>query len=255
MESFASAMSGFEPALKGAGVAFGFGIVLSQISVKERFPANDARPVYEDREGNIWFGTADHGLVRLREKRVETYSTQEGLTNSDAITILEDRDGRIWAGTFEGGLHLLQGERWRPFQPPGLSPDARHIISLCQTRDGALWLGSYGAGAFRWHGDRVEEKIHKPESVARAIFEDRAGAVWIGTSKSGVGRFQDKQVQWFTTENGLSLNFVTAIAQDGAGDIWVGTEDGLNRIRHGTVARFFKADGLGASPHQCVICR
>jgi len=30
MESFASAMSGFEPALKGAGVAFGFGIVLSR---------------------------------------------------------------------------------------------------------------------------------------------------------------------------------------------------------------------------------
>jgi len=30
MESFASAMSGFEPALKSSGVAFGFGIVLSR---------------------------------------------------------------------------------------------------------------------------------------------------------------------------------------------------------------------------------
>ncbi|MBQ2181810.1 MAG: response regulator, partial [Bacteroidaceae bacterium] len=40
-----------------------------------------------------------------------------------------------------------------------------------------------------------------------------------------------KQVEWLTTENGLSNNFVRAIVEDSYQHIWVSTDKGLTRIR------------------------
>jgi ligand-binding sensor domain-containing protein/signal transduction histidine kinase len=220
--------------------------IMLQISKKDGLPTDIIKTLYEDREGNIWLGTSGSGLVRLREKLLETHSTQNGLSSDDAITILEDRQRRIWLGTFEGGLSRFENGRWTPHKPPEFPAHVRDVISLCQTRDGAIWFGSYGRGAFRLDGSGIQHVITN-ETVIRAIFEDKEGGLWFGSSKFGVEHLKGQTVAHYNTENGLSLNFITAIAQDRSGDIWVGTENGLNRIAGGKVARFFKEDGLGAN--------
>ena len=219
-----------------------------RLTTQDGLPNEKLELVFEDVEGNLWVGTADDGLVRLREKRVETYSTEDGLTSDDTISVLGDPDGRVWVGTFDGGLNVLEAGKWRAVRPPGLPESVQHVISLCRTRDGALWFGTYGRGAFRWQdAGPVQAEGNDVERIARALLEDRRGGIWIGTSKEGVEYFQESGVKWFNASNGLSINFVTAIAQDRANDVWIGTEDGLNRVSGERVTRYFKRDGLGVN--------
>lgn len=221
---------------------------LLRVTSREGLPSDLIKAVFEDREGNIWLGTAGSGLVRLREKLLKTHTTRNGMSSDDAVAVLEDKQGRTWVGTFEGGLNRFENGQWHPHTPVGLPPEVRSVISLCQTRDGALWFGCYGQGAFRWpEGGQVEPIVRTKETVIRVIFEDREGGLWFGSNKFGVEYRHGETVRQYNTENGLSLNFITAIAQDASGHVWIGTEYGLNRIDDGKITRFFKPDGLGAN--------
>jgi len=45
--------------------------------------------LFEDREGNLWAGNIrnDEGLFRVRERLVDTFSTQQGLPNKNVYPI------------------------------------------------------------------------------------------------------------------------------------------------------------------------
>ena len=53
-----------------------------------------------DRDGGLWLGTWDRGIVHVHQGKTETYSN--GLSGADIAVLLEDREGDIWAVTSEG---------------------------------------------------------------------------------------------------------------------------------------------------------
>jgi ligand-binding sensor domain-containing protein len=50
----------------------------------------------EDRDGNIWFGTVEHGAWRYDGKSLRHFSTEDGLTSKDIMCIYTDRHGDLW---------------------------------------------------------------------------------------------------------------------------------------------------------------
>ncbi len=50
----------------------------------------------EDRAGDIWFGTIDHGAWRYDGKSLTNFSAQDGLTTKDVMAIYTDRHGDLW---------------------------------------------------------------------------------------------------------------------------------------------------------------
>lgn len=50
----------------------------------------------EDRAGNIWFGTVEHGAWRYDGKTVRNYTAADGLTTKDVMGIYTDRKGDLW---------------------------------------------------------------------------------------------------------------------------------------------------------------
>ncbi|WP_276482352.1 ligand-binding sensor domain-containing protein [Paraflavitalea pollutisoli] len=63
----------------------------------------------------------------------------------------------------------------------------------------------------------------------RAILEDSKGNTWFGSNREGVCMLKDGQLQYFTTQNGLSDNQVRSIYEDKNGIIWFECGVGLSK--------------------------
>ena len=50
----------------------------------------------EDRAGNIWFGTVEHGAWRYDGNSLRNYTAEDGLTSKDIMGIYTDRHGDLW---------------------------------------------------------------------------------------------------------------------------------------------------------------
>lgn len=70
----------------------------------------------------------------------------------------------------------------------------------------------------------------------RSLTRDKKGNIWVGTRYKGLYCFsldksqQLRQTQHFTTQNGLTDNFIYRLYCDSNNNIWVGTQSGLDRI-------------------------
>jgi hypothetical protein len=66
------------------------------VTVRDGLSSGLARSLYEDNDGTLWIGTYGGGLNRLRDGRITTYGTREGLFNDTIYHIADDGRGRLW---------------------------------------------------------------------------------------------------------------------------------------------------------------
>ena len=188
-------------------------------------PANDGelpkvRTLLVDREGNLWVGMIEKGLVRLRPAPLTAYGKDEGLSDSSFNTVFQDREGRIWLGG--GSLYWFDGHRFH------LLPGVGDIMAIAQTRDGDLWFGGYG-GLYRWRAG-VLSHFKMEAAPVKSIYQDREGTLWIGVPteerRGGLYRFRQGKLDQIPGISG-----VRRIVGDGEGDFQVAAREGLFRVR------------------------
>ncbi len=68
--------------------------------------------IYEDRDGDIWFGGLG-GIERLRDGMFTTFSTTQGLPAENNGPVYVDSEGRTWFGPVSGGLYWLKDGKGR----------------------------------------------------------------------------------------------------------------------------------------------
>jgi ligand-binding sensor domain-containing protein len=97
----------------------------------------------KDREGNLWIGTADRGLIRdFHGKRVP-FSASQGLTNNQVFAFYEDREGSVWVGT-ASGLDRFRDTKLTLTTREGLP--SNNITAILKARDGTLFVSCRGGG-------------------------------------------------------------------------------------------------------------
>ncbi|MEK9138160.1 MAG: two-component regulator propeller domain-containing protein, partial [Bacteroidota bacterium] len=72
-----------------------------------------------------------------------------------------------------------------------------------------------------------------PSNTIRVIYQDTRGYLWIGTN-NGLSRYDGAKFTNYSTVDGLSNNWITAIAESPKepGTLWIGTiAGGVNRLR------------------------
>jgi signal transduction histidine kinase/ligand-binding sensor domain-containing protein len=250
----------------------------------EGLSGNIACSLFEDREGNIWFGS-EKGVDRFRKLPVTALSTQQGLPNERTKSVLATTDGSVWVATDDGLA------RWKDARPvvykerDGL-PDSR-VQSLYQDAEGRLWVstprglayfaderfvavgGVPGHEVYSMTGDEAGNlwlsgneglaRLHRGRFVenipwaalgrrqqAKVIVADRGG-VWLSFwNDGGVLYFRDGKVEaTYTSAQGLGAGHVAGLRLDAEGALWAATEEGgLSRIRDGRVTTLTVANGL-----------
>jgi ligand-binding sensor domain-containing protein/signal transduction histidine kinase len=190
-------------------------------------------------DGTLWIGTIGQGAFTYRSGVLTRVVPYQPLPSSTVLSILEDTTKNVWLGTEAGMVRLSR-------TPVSLIPlpDASDFETISADNDGSLWVASTKLFHLQ-HG--VATPFTFPQlrgARVRNVFRDRNGSLWIGTDGSGLFHLTENATEQYTTTNGLTNNFVRAITQARNGDIWIATDEGLNRLAHGTLRNFRVSDGL-----------
>jgi signal transduction histidine kinase/ligand-binding sensor domain-containing protein len=127
-----------------------------------------------------------------------------------------------------------------------LSIDKNELVEeLFFDKNDLLWVvkRSMETNVFQLHPENPSQylqpvfRFEKQQILGspRSFVIDKYGIIWIGTREDGVVGYEQKndqlkQLYHFYSANGLTDNFVTALACDSSNNIIVGTQTGLDRI-------------------------
>ena len=189
---------------------------------------------YQDRKGDLWFGTMHDGAVRYDGKTLRCFTEKDGLPTNVVTCFAEDKQGNLWVGT-HAGVCNFDGEKFTRIGSANGLPDASrstalNSVSVQADRDGNIWVGA-GQKVFCSGGESFTEfkmPIDVKQASSYAIvpgrvalrLQDQAGNLWFGTDGFGAYKFDGKAFTHFTKEDGLCSNNVNSIAEDQQGNIW-----------------------------------
>ncbi|MBK8270365.1 MAG: hypothetical protein IPK83_19550 [Planctomycetes bacterium] len=169
---------------------------------ESRFSPKVVFSMFEDRGGNLWFGTDGEGVHKYDGKSFTSFTTKDGLAGNKVRSICGDRLGRIWIGTDGGGVSCYDGKSFRNFtSKDGLGND--RVYEILEDSAGNMWFSTLGAGACRYNGTTfttfgVDQGLgsrhpySEPSNIhVQEFFEDHDGVLWLGCS-GGLFRFDGK---------------------------------------------------------------
>ena len=226
----------------------------------------------EGPDGSLWLGTAD-GLMRWNGKGEFQRLGDAG----EVVALATDGTGRGWAGTRSalemcaevsdcqhlaippsaGAVHAIvrdgQGRMWVGTDG-GLYAITNRIVNVASAgrvdflhidRQGMLWAGT-ARGLMRVDPDRPgSAELLRGGDVFLTAAEDREGDLWLGTESGGLAVLRDRKFSTLTAQDGLTDEYVLALAQAPNGHVGAGTKGGgLNVFRDGKFRALTTAQGL-----------
>ncbi len=224
---------------------------VSFAGTEQGFDINNCFAIYEDHEGDLWFG-GRNGLFRHDGQRYEKIETIPGLGESSVCAIAQDPKGGFLFGHWENGpkkgkedffvspLKLIY-QRGEQFQTIFVDDERQDPFS----RIGTVIAGSNSEVYFhltnqsfsdnyksfaRWHPDDglkfygIEDGMI--DHQVTDLLLDRVGNLWVAT-QGGLSCFDGVVFHNFTTADGLPSNRIHCLFEDSQGRIWIGTDLGV----------------------------
>ena len=227
------------------------GKTFKHFTTREGLADNRVMCIYEDKAGNIWFGTGG-GASRYDGKSFRTFTMKDGLPNDDINTFMEDKTGKLWIGT-RGDLSVYDGKTFTVLK----NKDGKtftNVWGILEDKKGNIWFGDvdglwrYDPTATLGTGSGTYTKVSK--KGAYAIIEDKKGNIWttgadeplrIGQAWS-LSRYDQKSlyskeptVTEIKSARGLSF---LGLLEAADGSIWFGSMNGVYRYDGNTITDF-----------------
>ncbi|GMM84034.1 response regulator [Pseudoalteromonas sp. MTN2-4] len=221
---------------------------IKKLTAEEGFVSSEIYSIIQDKQGLIWFGTAENGVMRYDGRKVTLFEfdsmSENGLSHNDAGNLMLDRNGNIWIGTWGGGANKYNPATGRfdtylhdPKRSDSIS--ANRIQSLHHDEDGSIWLGSYDQGLNLYLGENKFSHVKIATEKASGLSHNRIwdienndkDALWIATS-FGLNLFDKKNLtfKYFfpdpTNHTPTGANEIRHILKTRSDQIYIGTQQG-----------------------------
>lgn len=214
-----------------------------------------ANKLLHDRDGGLWIGTVDGGLVHVHQGRTDVFAPSDGLSGEHVYNLFEDREGTIWVATVNGL------DRFRDFTvatfnvKQGLS--SAIVGSVLAARDGSVWLGTYAGlnrlsnGQIKLFGASNDKQDGKLNGlIPNSLFQDDRGRIWVSTFREFGYLENDRFISIKGGPGGNTLSMV----EGKAGNLWIANEQaGLIQLLHGSVVQQIPWVGLGHKDHASIL--
>ena len=250
-------VTGLARADNGAVLAAVYGLGLRQLAGDrvESYPIRDAiqpkkvfgdgevnsNRLLRDRDGGLWIGTVERGLMHVHQGRTDVFRRSDGLSGDVVFCLFEDREGNVWVAT-SGGM-----DRFRELPvttlsvKQGLSSDTSSAVLAAQ--DGSIWVGSHD-GLTRWKNGQstiLRNSSGLPDDSIESLFQDPTGRVWVFTGR-GPAYFKDGR---FLPADAPRSGEVYCVSGDASGNLWLSEHHALLHLRDGRLAEHFPWPDLG----------
>ncbi len=190
----------------------------------------------EDRQGRIWVGSDDGGLM-CYDGRFVSYPHQDWLSKRNVHALCTDNHNNLWIGTYTDGvivMNLETGSLRQYMQTSDAnSLDNSSSYAIYQDTHGNIWVATMeGLCLYDAKSDSFI-RIGKTNSITIDIDEDSEGNLWLSTQGEGLWRYNQKTRKLHnfrskeTSNTSLPDNQVNCCLIDEKGKLWVGTFDGL----------------------------
>ena len=245
-------------------------------------PQINGGTLLRDRDGGLWIGGLDIGILHVHQGRIDVFAEADGLVSNSVKSFFEDREGSIWVST-SAGL-----DRFREYTVPTISVkqglSSPFVGCVLAAKDGSVWLGTSdglnrrkngqitvyrrprtaaetrqstdttvegqtqespdGIQATKQRGGTAHEIISSelPDNYVTSLFQGTDGRVWVATLR-GLAYFENNG---FVRLKRVHLPPFSQLAGDSSGNLW-GTngERGVFRLREGRVVEHFPWARLG----------
>lgn len=233
------------------------------------------RYLVEDKDGNLWMGTADDGLIRFDTKQKKFFrfvhdpNERSGLSSNHIRSLQIDRSGILWVGTYGDGIDKMNPlqQPFRHYYPLPSNPNSlskKFISSIVEDRDGVIWVGTGNGldrlnkltGTFTHFRHDPKRPNSLPNRQVQAILEDHDGTLWVA-SQGDLSKFNRQTGEFITpTRNPIRYPYlgknenIFALYEDRKGLLWLGTNNGIKSFdrRTGQVVHYVydphKAGGI-----------
>ena len=210
-------------------------------------PGNGIVFLFEDSRTNLWVGTENAGLCRVKNGVAQKIDTGGAAVKIKGA--IEDETGAVWFVTDDQTVfRWMDGRMERsptlyPAQRAYLVYRAFHLV--VPAKDGGNWQLQNGR-VEKWLGDQREKDFGAAlwtNVIVTAAVEDRDGNLVVGTRGDGV--------YWYDAAGGCQRvlagddpahSYVLSLCLDREGNLWAGTDGGgLVRVKRKI---FSTPDGL-----------
>ncbi|MBK8808960.1 MAG: response regulator [Bacteroidales bacterium] len=147
-----------------------------------------------------------------------------------------DASGIIWIGTWHGYIigFDAQGNKKIERAIDTAYKTFYAVTSICGEKDGSLWLGTSGLGVIHitnptqknatieYYNKSGKGKYFLNSYTVNSLYIDQSENLWIGTNGAGLIKRdkKTKQIETFTSINGLKSNIIESIIADNDNNIW-----------------------------------
>jgi len=166
--------------------------------------------IYNDKKGNLWFGTGSAGVCRFDGTTLNwIYEKELSVLDDGRVpavrSILEDNEGFFW---FSNILHRyridqnkLKAQKTIQYEKlPGIELSQQQVkmnlpyyaSAVLDNENGDIWMTNYNEGVWKYDGKTLTNyqlKDGETHVLTLSIYKDNDGVLWLGTDNAGVYKF------------------------------------------------------------------
>lgn len=186
---------------------------------------NRIRQIIVDDNKLAWVGTYGGGLYRILNGHWEKVGPP--FIGDYILSLKKDTYGGLWIGTARNGAYRFYNNQWEHIDTGECLGD-RNVWDIFLRDTNKIWFCSRYHGVCVKQADRCSCITHAqglPDREITCAAQDSSGTIWFGTARGGLCGFACGTWIYLNCRNGLSGNYIRALACDSTVR-WVGTWDG-----------------------------